>query len=187
MRLWPPGSCCGFRYSGNLAFHSVMAAHGLRCTDDLRGRRASSNRSTCICRCASEPHHRLTVSGQSHFLTSRPFGAGILVTTTIHKTGAIGTRQRWQPATLRRHGIVSRASERMATQNAHDSQPQATKCSVAFHGFDGVLRTRRHEAAGIREQGRDPPLVAAKHELNSRLHFRSAFVTDCVSCASRAR
>jgi len=33
------------------------------------------------------------VSGQSHCLMSRPFGAGILVTTTIHKTGAIDARQ----------------------------------------------------------------------------------------------
>ena len=58
---------------------------------------------------------------------------------------------------------------------------------MSLHRFDGVLRTRRNEAAGIRQHRRNPPLVTAQRELNHRLHFRSAFVVVCPGCASRAR
>ena len=75
----------------------------------------------------------------------------------------------------------------MAAKNASHGQPGAAQRAVSLHRLEGILRAGRHEAAGIRQHRRDPPLVTPQCEFHRRLHLRSAFVAGFSGGASRAR
>ena len=56
--------------------------------------------------------------------------------------------------------------QRVTTQDPLDTEPRAAHGSVAFHGFEGVARAGRHEAALREHQVRQRHLVDA----NERHH-----------------
>jgi len=82
---------------------------------------------------------------------------------------------------LSRHRIIATAGKRMAAQQSSSGEQTPTDDAVTRDGFHRVLRTRRHESAGLRQHRRDESLIAPQHDLNRLLHFCSTVRARCAA------
>src|SRR5207245_9425657 len=60
-----------------------------------------------------------------------------------------------------RHRVVAARVQRVAAQDASDTEPNASHRAIALHRFVGVARARRHEATLREHQVRQRHLVDA--------------------------
>src|SRR5919112_1397286 len=76
------------------------------------------------------------------------------------------------------HRVIAVAAQRIATQHAPGSHRNPAHDAIVLHGVDGIFGTGRHVAAGVRQHGRDPTLVALQHGDDHALHTWSLYGTD---------
>jgi hypothetical protein len=60
------------------------------------------------------------------------------------------------------HRIAAAAGKRMTAQDAEDSHPSTSHCTIALDGLHRIFGAGRQVSAGPRQQGRDGPLVSTQ-------------------------